>query len=390
MNNIFNVYSESQLRLRTSKKWGDQPESVIPLDIAEVDVPFDKSIAKEIAYLTRYADCGYVSKVDIEDYKNTYMAYYFRKHSNAIDIDKAVVFPGVIAASRILSRMYFDAKTTKTEQRNIIISSPVYPPFITTIAQGCKLHDVPLNSEWRLDLPALAKKFKSLKNKPTIYLLCNPQNPTGTVHTPQELKKLIEYSNKYNIFIISDEIYSDMSAKGKFNSLLCLKTPKNAIAIVSPSKAYGMPGLKSSIVFPFGEGESLVAKTPKVIDHILNHYPIRCAIAAYSKGDKYLANFRASLDKNFSFFDRLMVQYLPKAKIFFTGAVPLAWVDMSSYKDVDAQFIYDKAKVSVNNGEAFGGQKYKSFVRFNVATNQAVLKEGIIRISRAIENRDKG
>ncbi|MDR2799205.1 MAG: aminotransferase class I/II-fold pyridoxal phosphate-dependent enzyme [Bifidobacteriaceae bacterium] len=390
MKNIFNAYNEKELRLRTSKKWGTHGRDIIPLDIAEVDVAFDKSIINELSYLTRYADCGYVSEKDISEYKETYSQYYERKHHNKIEnLSKAVVFPGVIAASRILSQIYFEDKKAIGLKRNMIISSPVYPPFITTIAEGCKLHDVPLNKDWRLDLKALEKKFKSLKGKAAIYLLCNPQNPTGTIHTSDELEKLVEYSNKYGVLIISDEIYSDMLEPGQFNSLLCAKDAKNAISVVSPTKAFGLPGLKSSIVFPFGDGEKLTEKAPKVIDHILNHYPVRCAIAAYKYGDKYLKEFRASLDENFKYFEELMKKNLPQAKIYYTGAVPLAWVDMKEYKDVNAQFIYKYAKVSVNDGVPFGGAKYKTFIRFNVATNQKVLKKGIEQIADAIKKNGK-
>ncbi|MDR3116664.1 MAG: aminotransferase class I/II-fold pyridoxal phosphate-dependent enzyme [Bifidobacteriaceae bacterium] len=389
MKNIFNIYNEKNLRKRTSRKWGDKDKSIIPLDIAEVDVPFDNSIAGELSYLTRLTDCGYVSQKDINEYKEVYAQYYARHHKKTIDIKSSQIYPGVIAASRILSRIYFENKKAKDSEKNIIISSPVYPPFITTIAQNYNLHDVPLNSQWRLDLVNLEKKFRALQSKPAIYLLCNPQNPTGTVHTKSELKKLVLLCNKYKIFIISDEIYSDMSAPGHFNSLLCVGKINEGVSIISPSKAYGMPGLKSSIVFPFGQAVNLLDKTPKVIEHILNHYPIRCAIAAYSKGDKYLKRFRKSLAENFSFFSSLMKEYLPKAKIYYTGAVPLAWIDMSAYKGVNAKFVLEKAYVSVNDGITFGGVKYKNFIRVNVATNQNVLKNGILRIARAITKNPK-
>ncbi|MDR2748508.1 MAG: aminotransferase class I/II-fold pyridoxal phosphate-dependent enzyme [Bifidobacteriaceae bacterium] len=388
MRNIFNIYNEKELRLRTSKKWGTHGKDIIPLDIAEVDVPFGKSIINELSFLTRYADCGYISEKDISEYKEVYSDYYSRKHQKNIDAEKAVIFPGVIAASRILSQIYFETKKAAKAKRNIIISSPVYPPFITTIAEDFKLHDVPLNKEWRLDLNALEKKFKSLKGQSAIYLLCNPQNPTGTIHTSKELQTLVDYSNKYGVFIISDEIYSDMLRPGEFNSLICVKGAKRAISVISPSKAFGLPGLKSSIVFPFGEGEKLVEKAPKVITHILNHYPVRCAIAAYKYGDKYLKEFRASLDENFKYFDDLMKKHLPDAKVYYTGAVPLAWVDMKAYEGVNAQFIYKNAKVSVNDGVPFGGAKYKTFIRFNVATNQRVLKKGIVQIENAIKNQE--
>ncbi|MDR3152509.1 MAG: aminotransferase class I/II-fold pyridoxal phosphate-dependent enzyme [Bifidobacteriaceae bacterium] len=386
MKNIFNIYTENDLRKRTSKKWGDKDRSIIPLDIAEVDVPFDSSIVKELSYLTNLTDCGYVSQKDIAEYKETYAKYYARHHKKSLSMKNAQIYPGVIAASRILSRIYFEEKKATRLEKNIVISSPVYPPFITTVAEDCKLYDVPLNKQWRLDLPNLEKKFKDLKSKPAIYLLCNPQNPTGTVHTKTELKELVSICNKYQIFLISDEIYSDMSAPGYFNSLLCVGGINEGISIISPSKAYGMPGLKSSIVFSFGKANSLLEKTPKAINHILNHYPIRCAIAAYSKGDKYLKKFRKSLDENFSFFSSLMKEYLPKAKIYYTKAIPLAWVDMSAYKGVNAKFIFKKAKVSVNEGTSFGSVDYKNFIRFNVATNQNILKNGILRISEAISN----
>ena len=68
----------------------------------------------------------------------------------------------------------------------VLTCTPVYPPF-HQVASGYRrrLVDVPLTADGRLDPAALEETFSS--QRPKAYLLCSPHNPTGTVHTAEEL-----------------------------------------------------------------------------------------------------------------------------------------------------------------------------------------------------------
>ena len=73
-----------------------------------------------------------------------------------------------------------------------------------------QLVDVPMLQSaqgWELDLAGIEDAFKSgIK----IYLLCNPQNPVGNVHAENELRAVAELANKYQVFVISDEIHAPL------------------------------------------------------------------------------------------------------------------------------------------------------------------------------------
>ena len=109
-------------------------------------------------------------------------------------------------------------------------------------------HSIPfLNDDFDIDYYALEDAFKNIK----IFILCNPNNPNGKIFSFFELDKIIDLANKYKVTIISDEIHSDIVSPNKrSHSLLELDKNKlnNCYILYSPSKAFNLAGLHSSVV----------------------------------------------------------------------------------------------------------------------------------------------
>jgi cystathionine beta-lyase len=207
----------------------------------------------------------------------------------------------------------------------VAISPPVYPPFFDWLPEaGARLLEVPLAHQpdgWRLDLDALARAFAT---HPAAYVLCNPQNPVGRVHTATELAALVRLARIYRVTLISDEIHGPLVLPGAtFTPLLAVPgAAEVAVTVMSASKAWNLAGLKCAAV----------------------------------------------------------VGWHPPEATF------LAWLDCSAIGPDDtarAQFL-DRGRVALEPGLRFGAIG-SGYARLNFATSETILDEAVTRMAAALD-----
>src|SRR3546814_16684665 len=96
----------------------------------------------------------------------------------------------------------------------VVVSTPCYDSFHGFVEAARKRPVLaPLDGNHRLDPAALARAFEDA-GRGSAYLLCNPQNPTGTVHSAEELGMLAALANAHGILVISDAIHAPLVAPG--------------------------------------------------------------------------------------------------------------------------------------------------------------------------------
>jgi len=176
----------------------------------------------------------------------------------------------------------------------IIIPSPSYTSYreIITLA-GCKPVYVPLNEErnWAFELnqfeKAITKKTKAI-------LYCNPNNPTGTIYTKDQLLALAKIVTDHNLFIICDEVYKDFifnKNKIYFSIAEASAIRDRVIRVFSFSKSYAMTGWRVGYVH---SDQSIIKEILKVHDCLVTCAPVisqYAAMAALEMGEKDLAEF---------------------------------------------------------------------------------------------------
>ena len=114
---------------------------------------------------------------------------------------------------------------------------------------------------------ALPLTLKILRKKPQILRLkcsvCNPHNPTGRIWTEEELKKVAEIVEKYDLWIVSDEIHCDLLRGGRRHIPMAKIMPeyRKLITCMSASKTFNMAGLMHS---------NIIIRDPNLRDRFLN------------------------------------------------------------------------------------------------------------------------
>ena len=267
------------LRKRRSAKWQTYPADVLPLTVAEMDFALAEPVAEALHEAVERSDAGYAMPVPG---LGRALAGFAASRWNW-DVDPASVTAvtdvgvGVVELLRLLARPG-DA---------VVISPPVYPPFFDWVPEaGARLLEVPLAHDaagWRLDLAALETAFAT---HPAAYVLCNPHNPVGRVHTADELAALVRLARIYQVTIVSDEIHGPLALPGAtFTPLLTVPgAAELAVSVLSASKAWNLAGLKCAAVVTGSPAmAAAVAGLPPDSRWRVGHFGVLASIAAYTQ-----------------------------------------------------------------------------------------------------------
>lgn len=223
--------------------------------------------------------------------------------------------------------------------------------------------------------------------KTTLFILCNPHNPTGRVWREDELRKLGEICIKHNLWVISDEIHCDLLRMGQKHIPLAKLFPEydRIITCMAPSKTFNLAGfMLSNVIIP-----NVAMRNTWLSRHYNFDNPLSVAgaQAAYEKGEEWLKELSVYLDQNFAFTKNYLAQNMPAAIFEISEATYLAWVNVSAYFDENVHlpsFFAKNAGVLLEGGGMFV-QNSDCFIRLNLACPRAILEEGLKRICDAVQ-----
>ncbi|MGK3947459.1 MalY/PatB family protein [Microbacterium sp. K2] len=374
----------AELRERSSEKWREYPADVLPLFVAETDFPLAPAISSALRRAVDIGDTGYVaSRTPLAA---TYADFALRRFGWHVDPSQmrttADVSMGIVEILR---------RVTQPGER-VVVTPPVYPPFFDLVSEaGAEVARVPLidnGTEWELDLDGIRAAFE---DGATAMLLCNPHNPTGTVHDRDSLTALAEIADEYGVAVISDEIHAPLAQPGTgFTPFLDVGDAAERVgyAIVSASKAFNLAGLKCALMVTASDRTSAVVRgLPIEVEWRTGQFGLLAAVAAFSEeSDPWLDGLLRTLDANRVLLEDLLASKLPAARYRIPDAGYLAWIDLSGlgWGDNPARRILKEAKVALHFGPAFGEQG-RGFVRLNFGTSPEIITEAIERIASLVD-----
>jgi cystathionine beta-lyase len=368
------------LRQRRSAKWQTYPADVLPLTVAEMDFALATPIADALREAVERSDVGYAMAVP---QLGRALAGFAGRRWNW-DLDPASVTAvtdvgvGVVELLRVLTRPG-DA---------VAISPPVYPPFFDWVAEaGARLVEVPLACDpagWRLDLAALEAAFAT---HPAAYVLCNPHNPVGRVHSADELAALVRLARIYRVALVSDEIHGPLVLPGAtFTPLLTVPgAAEVAVSVLSASKAWNLAGLKCAAVVTAAPRMAAVTdRLPPDTRWRIGHFGVISAVAAFTAGEPWLDQLLVTLDQRRLLLGDLLRQRLPMLSWHPPEATFLAWLNCAALgaDDRARERFLDHGRVALEPGLRFGAAG-SGYARLNFATSPDILDQATARMARS-------
>ncbi|GAB3190367.1 MalY/PatB family protein [Nesterenkonia suensis] len=398
------------LRGRRSAKWQAFGDDVLPLWVAEMDVPLAQPIADALRGIIDRGDTGYPAG---RGYAEALAGFAERRWGWSLDVAHTSTVPdvmrGITEALKLISAPG-DA---------VVVASPVYPPFYQYPAEaGRRVVQTPLNPAGRLDPAALEESFAEAARTSIspVFLLSNPHNPTGVVHTRAELEQLAESADRHGLRVVADEIHAplvlgssqspgdaagdgdDGDAPARFTPYLTVDP--RGISLMSASKGWNLAGLKAAVMIAGPDAVADLRRLPGIVAHGPSHVGVLAHTAAFAHGEPWLDALLEGLRTNRALLDELLAERAPQVRWTAPQATYLAWLDFratalaGAEDDIaaagaespirgPAKALLARAGVALTAGNPFGDGG-AGHARLNMATSQAILTEAVARIGRAL------
>ncbi|MFD5405195.1 MalY/PatB family protein [Streptomyces griseorubiginosus] len=380
--NPLRVLSLEQLRRRTSMKWRTYPEDVLPLWVAEMDVPLAEPVVRAVREAMELGDTGYPAGTAYAEALASFAAERWAWEGPAVERTAIVpdVMTGIVEMLKLVSG----------PGDPVVVNSPVYPPFFPFVENmGRKVVEAPLGADGRLDLGVLEDTFGRLSaggGRPA-YLLCSPQNPTGAVHTPDELAAVAALARTYGVRVVVDEIHAPLTAPGaNFVPYLAVPGAESGLSLLSASKAWNLAGLKAAVAVAGPEAADDLARLPEEVGHGPSHVGVLAHTAALRDGGPWLDALLDGLDDNRRLLAGLLAEHLPAVRYAPGQATYLAWLDCRALGlgGDPAEVFLERGRVALNSGIPFGTGG-EGFVRMNLATSPELITEAVRRMASALD-----
>lgn len=373
----------SNRRQSESVKWCAFNEEILPMWVADMDFRSPETVIQALKKRVQHGIFGY--PLAPEGLKEGIVAWLFNRHGWQVTSEDLILLPGVVTG------FHLAAHAVTRPGDGVLLQTPTYGPFfqvapnVNLVQQEMEL--IPdSNGEYFIDMDALKA---SINGRTRIFMLCNPQNPTGRVFRKDELQCMAEICLENNIVICSDEIHSDLVFSGNRHIPIAMLDPEisaNTITLLAPSKTFNIAGLEASVAVI--QNEELRKKfdgARRGLVGWVNLLGLIAMRAAYLEGEPWLEALLSYLLSNRNHLFEHVSRQFPGIRMVKPEGTYLAWLDcrQAGIPGKPSIFFQKEACVAVNDGEWFGSGG-KGFVRLNFGCPRSMLDDALSRMGEAL------
>ena len=371
-------------------KWDERPQvgercsgmslsaDVIPLWVADMDFKAAPAILEAVKKRAEHGVFGY--NIVPESYYEAVISWFHRRHQWEIQRQWILYTTAVVPAMSCVIK----ALTMPGEK--VLILSPAYNCFFSSIKNnGCEVLESPLKAvddSFEVDFDDF--EAKCADEKTTLFLLCNPHNPSGRVWTREELQRMYDICQQHGVKVVSDEIHCELVMPGHqfvpFGTIT-----DNCVVMNSPSKNFNTAGLQiANIICSHPSWRRRIDRAININEVCdVNPFGIVALQAAYNESEDWIDELNQYLWGNYQLLRDFIGENLPQWKVCRLEGTYLPWVDIS-VMGITSQELCDRllaeAKVWINPGTMYGPQTGEGYVRFNIAIQRSRLLDALQRI----------
>ena len=368
-------------------KWDEASADVIPMWVADMDFKVAPAIQKAIQKRAEHGVFAYT--LVEEDYYEAVISWFHRRHHWDIKREDILYTTGVVPA------MSCAIKALTMPGEKVIMLSPDYNCFFSSIRNnGCEVVESVLRPRPNIEEQGYEVDWEDFERqcadeKTTVFLLCNPHNPTGRVWTKEELKQMVDICHKHHVQIVSDEIHGELIMPNYQFCPMAIVDP-NAIILNSPSKSFNIAGLQTAnIICTQPELRRRINRAINIHEVCdLNPFGPVALKAAYNESEDWIDELNQYIWNNYQALRTFFAEELPQCKVCKMEGTYLAWVDVSALHEPVDQLcdrLLTEGKVWINPGTMYGPESGKGFIRINLACPKSRMMEGLQRIKATIK-----
>jgi len=370
-----------------SSKWGRQPPDVIPMPVADMDFPAPEPVRRALRERVEHGFYGY--GLAMPEFHAAFRGWLSSRYGWEVEDEALVPLPGVIPGFNVALR------ALGQPGEGVVVQLPSYPPILGANSHhGLVRQDALLvrsdSGRYEIDWESFEA---AITPETRAFLLCNPHNPVGRVFTRAELERMAEICLSRGLWIIADEIHSDLMLGGSVHTPIASLGPEIAertITLMAPSKTFNLAGLKASVAIitnPELRARFEAAKAGLVgAVNILGYVGMT---AAYRDCGGWLEALKVYLTANRDLMAAFVRERMPGVAMYPAEGTYLAWLDCNALElpgNDPHEWFLERARVALNDGRTFGAPG-EGFVRLNFGCPRPLLEEGLERMARAIAER---
>ncbi|MSR76517.1 MAG: pyridoxal phosphate-dependent aminotransferase [Candidatus Ryanbacteria bacterium] len=354
-------------------------EHIIHFEIGDPDFNTPPHIVEAgIASLKR-GETHYVNSLGISELRDAVAMATERDLGFRPSREQVVIAPAI-------SFVYFVVNCLVNPGEEVIVADPDYASYFSAFsALGVKAVAVPTHEKNQFRIQAEDIE-KHITPKTRLMIINSPQNPTGAVISHEDSKKIFDIAKKYDIFIISDEVYGKIVYDEKAHSLGAYDQCRERIIILNSfSKTYAMTGWRLGYAIA---PERIVEKIGLMIQTVISSVPafvqhggVAALLGDQSCIDNMVDEYRQRRDIIVA-----GLNDLPGVSCVSPGGAFYAFPNISGTGMSSEEFtrcMLDKARVAVLPGVNFGPMG-EGHIRISFATSIENIKEGLARMKEAL------
>lgn len=362
--------------------YGVSPKDGIAMWVADMDFRPPAAVQRAVEAMAAHGVYGYFG--DDRAYLESITWWMRQRHGWQVEPDWIFTTHGLVNGAALC----IDAFTRPGD--GVVLMTPVYHAFARIIkAAGRQLVECPLrNAAGRYELD-IAGWDAMMTGREKLLILCSPHNPGGRVWTAEELRAIAGFAERHGLILLSDEIHHDLVFPGQRHRVMATEVPGIAdrlITMTATTKTFNIAGTHIGNVIIADEAlRSRFAERVAALGISPNSFGMHMATAAYSpEGAAWVDALIAYLDGNRQIFDA-GISAIPGLAPMRLEATYLAWVDFAGTGMDQAEInrrVEGGARIAANHGPTFGTGG-EGFLRFNLATPRARVKDAVARMHEA-------
>ncbi len=365
--------------------------SKLPMWVADMNFATVPTVAEEIIERTKHMLYGYFNPR--EEYYNAIIRWQ-KEHNGAEELTKEHigyengVLGGVVSALNV-----FCSKGDK-----VLLHSPTYIGFTGAIGNnGYDMVLSPLKRDeegvWRMDFEDMEAKLRDQHIHAAVF--CSPHNPCGRVWERWEIEKAMELYKKYDVFVISDEIWSDLILNGNKHiptQSISEDAKMRTVAMYAPSKTFNLAGLVGSyhIVYNKWIRERMEKESSLCHYNSMNVLSMYALIGAYSEeGKQWASELCEVLSENVNYAYDYIQTHFEGVSLAKPQGTYMLFLDCEEWCKKNQKTMDELLKAGVEVGVIWqDGRPFHGLysIRMNLALPKALLEEAMARLDQYVFN----
>ena len=279
---------------------------------------------------------------------------------------------------------------------NVLLHSPTYIGFTMSLENnGYHIVHSPLvkdeNGVWRMDFEDMEKKIAEKHIHAAVF--CSPHNPCGRVWERWEIEKAMELYKKYDVFVISDEIWSDLILEGHKHiptQSVSEDARNRTVAMYAPSKTFNLAGLVGSyhIIYNTWLRERVLKESSLSHYNAMNVLSMHALVGAYKpEGYEWVDELRQVLTGNVEFACRYIQDHFEGIEVSKPEGTYMLFLDCTKWCEKHGKTIDELQRAGVEvgviwqDGRPFHGPCH---IRMNLALPLSRVQEAFERLDRYV------